>query len=111
MTGFLVALCVLLLVLINVPIAIVTAGFAVALITESRASGDRRYDVPGVLLSTLGLVSLVYGFSKAAEEGVGWRDPVTLTLLAAAAVLLVSFVLYERRASHPLLPLRVVLDR
>ena len=96
---------------INVPIAIVTAVFAVALITESRATGDRRYDVPGVLLSTLGLVSLVYGFSKAAEAGVGWSDPVTLTLLAVAAVLLVSFVLYERRASHPLLPLRVVLDR
>jgi EmrB/QacA subfamily drug resistance transporter len=96
---------------INVPIAIITAVFAINLITESRATGDRRYDVPGVLLSTLGLVSLVYGFSKAAEEGVGWSDPVTLTLLAAAVVLLVSFVLYERRASHPLLPLRIVLDR
>ncbi|WP_249522694.1 MFS transporter [Modestobacter marinus] len=96
---------------VNVPIALVTAVFAIGLITESRAEGDRRYDVPGVLLSTAGLVSLVYGFSKAAEEGVGWTDPVTLGLLAAAAVLLVSFVLYERRASHPLLPLRVVLDR
>ena len=96
---------------INVPIAAVTMAFAVVLVTESRATGDRRYDVPGVLLSTLGLVSLVYGFSKAAEEGVGWSDPVTLGLLAVAAVLLVSFVLYERRASHPLLPLRVVLDR
>ncbi|MFQ1000523.1 MFS transporter [Modestobacter sp. SSW1-42] len=96
---------------VNVPIAIATMVFAVPLVRESRATGDRRYDVPGVLLSALGLVSLVYGFSKAAEEGVGWSDPVTLTLLAAAAVLLVSFVLYERRASHPLLPLRVVLDR
>jgi len=96
---------------VNVPIAIVTALFAIRLVRESRAEGDRRYDVPGVLLSTLGLVSLVYGFSKAAEAGVGWSDPVTLTLLAAAVVLLVSFVLYERRASHPLLPLRVVLDR
>jgi EmrB/QacA subfamily drug resistance transporter len=96
---------------INVPIAIVTGVLAVGLITESRATGDRRYDVPGVLLSALGLGSLVYGFSKAAEEGVGWGDPVTIGLLVAAAVLLVSFVLYERRASHPLLPLRVVLDR
>ena len=96
---------------VNVPIAIVTMIVAVPLVRESRATGDRRYDVPGVLLSALGLVSLVYGFSKAAEEGVGWADPVTLTLLAAAAVLLVGFVLYERRASHPLLPLRVVLDR
>jgi EmrB/QacA subfamily drug resistance transporter len=96
---------------VNVPIAIVTMIVAIPLVKESRATGDRRYDVPGVLLSTLGLVSLVYGFSKAAEEGVGWSDPLTLGLLAAAVVLLVSFVLYERRASHPLLPLRVVLDR
>ena len=96
---------------VNVPIAIATMIVAIPLVKESRATGDRRYDVPGVLLSALGLVSLVYGFSKAAEPGVGWTDPVTLTLLAAAVVLLVSFVLYERRASHPLLPLRVVLDR
>jgi EmrB/QacA subfamily drug resistance transporter len=96
---------------INVPIALVTGALAVVLVTESRATGDRRFDVPGVLLSALGLVSLVYGFSKAAEAGVGWGDPVTITLLAAAAVLLVGFVLYERRASHPLLPLRIVLDR
>ncbi|TYP86894.1 MFS transporter [Blastococcus xanthinilyticus] len=96
---------------VNVPISIATALLAVVLVRESRASGDRHFDIPGVLLSTTGLVSLVYGFSKAAEEGVGWADPVTLTLLGAAAVLLVSFVLYERRAAHPLLPLRVVLDR
>ncbi len=96
---------------VNVPIALVTALFAVPLVTESRSTAERRYDVPGVLLSTAGLVSLVYGFSKAAEQGVGWSNPVTLTLLASAAVLLASFVLYERRASHPLLPLRVVLDR
>jgi EmrB/QacA subfamily drug resistance transporter len=84
---------------VNVPIAIVTAALAVPLVRESRATGDRRFDVPGVLLSATGLVSLVYGFSRAAETGVGWGDP------------LVGFVLYERRASHPLLPLRVVLDR
>jgi EmrB/QacA subfamily drug resistance transporter len=96
---------------VNVPIAVIAAVFAIGLITESRATGDRRYDVPGVLLSTAGLVSLVYGFSKAAEAGVGWSDPVTLAFLVAAVVLLVGFVLYERRASSPLLPLRVVLDR
>jgi EmrB/QacA subfamily drug resistance transporter len=96
---------------VNVPIAIVTMIVAVPLVKESRATGDRRYDVPGVLLSSIGLVSLVYGFSKAAEQGVGWSDPLTLTLLAVAVVLLVSFVVWESRASHPLLPLRVVLDR
>lgn len=97
--------------LVNVPIAVATALAAVALVRESRATGDRHFDVPGVLLSTFGLGSLVYGFSKAAEQGVGWSDPLTLTLLGAAAVLLVAFVLRERRAAHPLLPLRIVLDR
>lgn len=96
---------------VNVPIAVATALAAVVLVRESRAEGDRHFDVPGVLLSTAGLVSLVYGFSRAAEAGVGWSDPLTLTLLGAAAVLLVGFVLRERRAAHPLLPLRIVLER
>ena len=97
--------------LVNVPIAVGAALAAVVLVRESRAEGDRHFDVPGVLLSTAGLVSLVYGFSRAAEDGVGWSDPLTLTLLGAAAVLLVGFVLHERRAAHPLLPLRIVLER
>jgi EmrB/QacA subfamily drug resistance transporter len=96
---------------VNVPIALVAAGLAVPLVRESRAEGDRHFDIPGVLLSLVGLVSLVYGFTKAAEDGVGWSDPVTITLLVVAAVLLIAFVLWERRAAHPLLPLRVVLHR
>ena len=59
--------------------------------------------------STLGLLSLVYGFTRAETDG--WASPVTLSLLAVAAVLLVAFVLIERRSETPLLPLRVVLDR
>ena len=51
----------------------------------------------------------MYGFSHA--ESAGWTDPVTLGLLAAGAVLLAAFTWVERRAAHPLLPLRVVLDR
>jgi hypothetical protein len=34
---------------------------------ESKAHGDTRYDIPGALLATLGLVSLVYGFTQAAK--------------------------------------------
>jgi predicted MFS family arabinose efflux permease len=51
----------------------------------------------------------VFGFSQA--EPRGWSDPLTLGALAAGVVLLVAFVLIERRSSHPLLPLRIVLDR
>jgi EmrB/QacA subfamily drug resistance transporter len=96
---------------VNVPIALAAAAAAIPLVKESRAEGDRHFDIPGVLLSAIGLVSLVYGFTKAAEEGVGWGDPVTITLLAVAVVLLVAFTVWETRAEHPLLPMRVILDR
>jgi len=65
--------------------------------------------VPGVLLVSAGLFGLVFGFSRAETEG--WDSPEAWGSLAAAGVLLVAFVLWQRRASHPLLPLPVVLDR
>jgi EmrB/QacA subfamily drug resistance transporter len=95
--------------LVNVPLALVTAVAAGRIVGESRATGTTRYDVPGALLSTLGLVSLVYGFTKASTDG--WAAAPTLTLLSVAAVLLVTFVVVEGRTSHPLLPLRVVAER
>jgi len=106
---------------VNVPVALLVAGAAIPLVHESKAPGDTRYDVPGVLLATLGLFSLVYGFTEAARakdpddpsstEVQGWGDPSTITFLVLAVVLLVAFVVWERRARNPLLPLRVVLDR
>jgi EmrB/QacA subfamily drug resistance transporter len=106
--------------LVNIPIALVAAGFAIPLVRESRAQGDRRYDIPGAILVTAGLVLLVYGFTEAGKpvvnaQGqptgtVGWTDPVTVTCLALAAILLAAFVIWEQRTASPLLPLRVVLD-
>ncbi|NHC14918.1 MFS transporter [Motilibacter deserti] len=96
---------------VNVPIAIATALAAIPLVRESRAPGDRRYDIPGTVLATAGLVALVYGFTRAAEPGVGWSAPSTIALLVASVALLAGFVAYEARTSHPLLPLRIVLDR
>jgi EmrB/QacA subfamily drug resistance transporter len=95
--------------LINVPIAIIAAVLASREITESKADGERSYDVPGAVLVTAALLSLVYGFTRAESDG--WSSPVTIGLLAAAIVLLGAFVLRERGTRTPLLPLRVVLDR
>jgi EmrB/QacA subfamily drug resistance transporter len=97
--------------LVNVPIAVIAALAAVPTVHESRAEGDRHYDIPGAVLVTGGLVALVYGFTEAAKVGVGWLAPQTLLLLAAAVVLLVGFVVVEARSANPLLPLRVVWDR
>jgi EmrB/QacA subfamily drug resistance transporter len=95
--------------LINVPIAIVAAVAAFRYVSESRASANHGYDLPGAATVTGGLLALVYGFTKAGTDG--WSSSVTLSLFAAAAVLLVTFVVIEQRATHPLLPLRIVLDR
>jgi EmrB/QacA subfamily drug resistance transporter len=101
---------------VNVPIAIATALAAVPLVKESRAHGDTRYDVPGAVLATLGLVSLVYGFTEAAREAspgqvVGWTANSTVFFLVSAAVLLTAFIAWEMRASNPMLPLKILLDR
>lgn len=53
--------------LVNVPIAIAAFMLAIPNVKESKASGDTRYDIPGAITSTLGLVSLVYGITKPAN--------------------------------------------
>ena len=70
--------------LVNVPIALLAAVAAVRVVHESRAPGTTRYDVPGALLSTLGLVSLVYGFTRATTDG--WASAPTLAFLSVAVV-------------------------
>ena len=77
-------------------------------LTESRATGENRYDVWGAICVTLGLGALVYGFSLAEN---GWGDPLTITFLAVGVALLAVFVWVESRVSQPLLPLRVVAHR
>ena len=95
--------------LVNTPIALATAAAAFVLVRESRAEGKPSYDIPGVVTSTLGLVALVYGFTKANESG--WSATSTIVLLIAAVVLLASFVVIENRTAEPLLPTRVFTER
>ncbi|NGN68334.1 MFS transporter [Streptomyces sp. A7024] len=93
---------------VNVPIGVLLVLLVPLYISESqRHSG--RFDLGGALSSTLGMVSLVYGFIRAAEEG--WRDTLALGSFALAAVLLVVFVAIERRAKEPITPLRMFADR
>ncbi|HEX5406745.1 MAG TPA: MFS transporter [Pseudonocardiaceae bacterium] len=94
---------------VNIPVAVIAFVAALPIVRESKAEGNTRYDIGGAVLSTLGLVTLVYGFTKAATDG--WGSGTTLALLGASVVLLVAFVVLESRTANPLLPLRVVLDR
>jgi predicted MFS family arabinose efflux permease len=77
---------------------------------HNQSSAHRpKLDLPGVLTVSSGLFAVVYGFSHA-ETG-GWANSVTIGFLVAGAALLATFVYLQTRVAHPLLPLRVVLDR
>ncbi|HUJ67533.1 MAG TPA: MFS transporter [Acidimicrobiales bacterium] len=95
--------------LINVPIAVGAAFFATRLVRESRAERRSTYDIPGGLTSTLGLLALVYGFTKAETDH--WGSATTLSFVVMGLFLLIVFALIEWRTPNPLLPLRVVKDR
>lgn len=95
--------------LVNVPIAILAFFLAIGNVHESKASGDTRYDIPGAITSSLGLVSLVYGITQVGE--LGWSNSTTLSWFGASMILLVSFFVIESRTSHPLLPMKILLDR
>ncbi|MEP7368745.1 MAG: MFS transporter [Dermatophilaceae bacterium] len=101
--------------LVNAPIAIAAVIMAIPWVHESKAEGDTRYDIAGALTATLGLVSLVYGFTKAAPKGLQdsahWTEPSTVFWFVAAVTLLTAFFIIENRVANPLLPMRVLLDR
>jgi EmrB/QacA subfamily drug resistance transporter len=94
---------------VNVPIAIIAVLLAIPYLHESKAPGDRSYDIPGAITSTLGLLSLVYGFSQAV--GHGWGNSATYRYFIFSAIFLVAFVIIESKVKNPLLPLRVLTER
>jgi EmrB/QacA subfamily drug resistance transporter len=95
---------------INVFIAIIAIVGAAFFVASVKRSGPRpKLDIPGTVFVSGALFALVYGFSNAETDG--WDSPLTWGMLAAAVVLLVAFVLWQRRATHPLLPLSIVLNR
>src|SRR6516165_5384559 len=94
---------------VNLVIAVPTTIVALRLLVNHRAPQREPIDIPGALTSALGLFALVYGFSNA--ETHGWGATATIVALVASPILLTAFVLIERRAKHPLLPLHIILDR
>ncbi|MEU8652698.1 MFS transporter [Streptomyces sp. NPDC048737] len=89
------------------------AAFAIVggslLLRRTARDPGAKLDIPGTVLVTTGLFGIVYGFSNA--ESHDWSSPLSWGFLAAGTVLLALFTWWQTRASHPLLPLRVLLDR
>ena len=94
---------------VNLGFALVAAVGAAALLRRDVSSAREPIDVPGTLTATAGLFALVYGFAYAQNHS--WGSSTTIACLVAGAVLLAVFVAIQMRAAHPLMPLRVVLDR
>lgn len=96
---------------INVVIGIAITALAVKLLPADEKDSDRggRPDVLGALTSTLGVLAIVYGLTLA--ESRSWTDPVILATIIGGLVFLGLFVVIENKAAHPILPMRVVLNR
>ncbi len=91
---------------LNVPIGAVALVVVRRIVPESRLVGvRRRFDPLGAVSVTGGLLALVYGISNAPQ--VGWSSARTVALLAASAVLLITFLVVESRIEEPLMPLRI----
>ncbi|WP_181308490.1 MFS transporter [Nonomuraea fuscirosea] len=92
-TYWLMGLCALLLALASARV-----------LEESGSAAPRRFDLPGVVLLSLGVAALVAGVT---EGRTGWSRPVVLGAFVLAAVLIAAFVAVERRRPEPLLDLRL----
>src|SRR3954451_17895164 len=91
---------------INVPAAVLVLSLVPFLLQESRADLDHRhFDAAGAASITGGLMLLVYAMTRATQHG--WATGETIGLLAAAAALIVAFVVIEVRSKAPLLPMRI----
>ncbi|MEU0506486.1 MFS transporter [Nocardia sp. NPDC005998] len=94
---------------VNLGFAAVALVGAVLLLARHVVTERPKLDIPGTVVVTAALFGIVYGFSHA--ESTSWTNPVTLGFLIGGAALLAVFVAIETRVAHPLLPLRIVLDR
>jgi EmrB/QacA subfamily drug resistance transporter len=86
---------------VNVPVGATAFVLAPRLLAESRDASVKTFDVPGAVLVTTGLSSLVYAITQTGQYG--WTSARTLGVFAASLALLIGFVLWERRHAEPLM--------
>lgn len=91
--------------LVNVPIGAILIFAALPTLSESRNPNAPAIDIPGTVLSVLGVGALTYGLIEGGSQG--WTSPVILGSFAAAVVILAVFIAVEARSPAPMLPLRL----
>jgi EmrB/QacA subfamily drug resistance transporter len=93
---------------LNVPIGLVLLPIAWSRLSESHGP-NRALDLPGLGLASAGLFGIVWGLVRGNEHG--WTSPGVLAPIIAGAILLGAFVLWERGAKEPMVPLRFFRSR
>jgi EmrB/QacA subfamily drug resistance transporter len=93
---------------INVPIGIALVPVAAMQLAESRGTA-KRFDLRGLALASTGLFGVIYGLVRSQSQG--WGSPEIVAALAIGTLLVVAFVVYELRASEPMLPMRFFANR
>ncbi len=94
---------------VNLFFAAIAVAGAVVYMRTNKPETRPQMDWAGTVLASAGLFALVFGFSHA--ELAGWTAGLTIGSLVGGVLLLTAFAFAESRVSHPLLPLRVILDR
>lgn len=91
--------------IVNVPVAVAVVLGAMKLLPHHIGEENKKLklDLPGAILATSGLMSLVYGLSKAPSDG--WNSKTAWSFIALGIALLIGFVLNEKHAKQPMLPL------
>jgi EmrB/QacA subfamily drug resistance transporter len=90
---------------LNVPVGLAAAVLTMSRLPESRGPAA-TIDLPGVALAATGTVALAWGLVRTTD--VGWGSPQVIGALILAALLIAGFIAWERRASEPMLPLRLL---
>jgi EmrB/QacA subfamily drug resistance transporter len=91
------------------PLALLAAGLTFVLVPESRDPSVPALDRPGLVVSTAALTLLVYTLIEAPVRE--WTSFATVAGLVGSAVLIVVFVVIERRVAHPMLDVGLFADR
>jgi MFS family permease len=95
---------------VNVPLAGLAILLAFALIpADGGRERDRRFDLPGALTATAGIVLVVFALVEGPK--LGWDSPAIVAAAAAGLVALSAFALVERRSRDPLVPPRLLANR
>src|SRR6266581_5911604 len=93
---------------LNVPIGLALIPLALTRLEESRGP-TKSLDLPGLALASSGLFGIVWGLVRGNSQG--WGSAEIVGALAAGAVVLALFVLWELRAEAPMLPMRFFRNR